>query len=273
MKKLLYILLFSLCCILTSCSSVNDEDPEPESGQRLAEIEIALSTESEIYEFKYNSQGNLESYKEQASSPSVHHKFFYKDNKLAGTNCLIYYGNTGQLLMTMDEEIIYHTSDTILVKIELDKDETDAATLIDTLIIDPTRGYLLKRHCSSIQFAGIDRNEIIRTYTYDNAGNMLTERKEGWGDDKGADYTYDSKFSPFSTLKGIPHWYWTYFDVCYPGNSIYSGTNNRINETIYKSHTEDPYNFVNQYEYDNSKYSIKKSGAGVNTLKYTYEEY
>lgn len=222
----------------------------------------------------------MESYeKKERSTTQIEHKFFYKDNKLSSTKFALY-ANHNKLLMTLDEEIVYHTNDTIFVKVESDKGEENASTLTDTLIINPTKGYLLKRLGSSYNInIGVSGKNMVYTYTHDNSGNVLTEKITGWGDNLGASYTYDSKPSPFSTLKGIPDWYWTYFDVDYDGEDIYPGKNNRVEETILKSHTSEPYYVTNHYEYDEEEgYATKKyyqlnNGNQSLQSEYIYEEY
>lgn len=266
MEKIIYFLLFSLSCALLSCSSV-DDDEIIQSNKRL----VTYKTPADAFEFTYNNEGNTTSYKHLFSdnSISVHANFFYEAGKLAHVKIDGYsYDNAGngKIAITIDEKIIYHTNDTILIEVTYDKGTQNELNQTDSLIIDPGKEYLLKGHISSSGLKCI--------YTYDNAGNMLTEEKQGKNFSLDADYTYDSNPSPFKTLKGIPHWYWTYLEYESSSIAMYSGANNRIEEKRTYSHGNS--NIENSYSYDTDGYPLKKYytyNNEANEEEYIYEKF
>lgn len=256
MKKLIYLLIFSLCYILISCSSVDDSEESLAAKKRLVKIETdELNT---TYEFKYDTQGRLDSYKESIGGDNTLNdmKFVYKDEKIIRV-----YNRTERKQNHGANELndylfnfIYHTQDTIFATLDMDGVYMET----DTIIIDPNSNSMLK---IIIPWSNAPSSQY--TYTYDSRGNYLGSSYSP------TQYTYDNKKSPFVCFSSIPQWFWMYFPNDIQLGVYYGGQNN-----ITKG--GDRIKFWYDYDkddYPTKQYFIVPSTSFEGETTFTYEEY
>lgn len=136
-------------------------------------------------------------------------------------------------------------------------------------------GNLILKEEHSTATVGGELNNITKTeYTYDSAGNCLTEKKihsrEGqedkvWGD---LEYQYDSKGNKIREINHIAEKY-TNSPIVYQ----YNGKNQLIKESDYKSTEPDTLEFYRIYEYDGNGNTKKYSQYSSDDQLLSYAEY